>query len=183
MFSSSENWNRPKIEVSLLMNTLASAFKSKIKKLNENNIKFKIIGQTDPIPNFVLKAMYTVVEKTKNNTGIILNAAFNYGARLEIIDAVKSIANSVQQGQQKIEDICEETINQALYTRDLPDPDLLIRTSGEKRISNFLLWQLSYAEFYFTDKLWPEFNQDEFIIAMQDYQNRDRRFGKVTTEY
>jgi undecaprenyl diphosphate synthase len=120
------------------------------------------------------------VEQTKNNTGLIVNLAFNYGARLEILDAVKKIASAVKGGDLGVEDISEETISRALYTNGLPDPDLLIRTSGEKRISNFLLWQLSYAEFYFTETFWPDFDAVEFKNAIADYQKRDRRFGKLT---
>jgi undecaprenyl diphosphate synthase len=178
---STENWNRPKKEVSELMNTLFSAFRNKMKKLHENNIQFRFIGRTERIPSFVLGAINAVVNKTKNNTGLILNAAFNYGSRTEIIDAVKNIAQNVQKGNLKISDICEETISASLYTKNLPDPDLLIRTSGEMRISNFLLWQLSYAELYFTEKLWPEFNIDEFNIAIDEYQQRERRYGNVIT--
>jgi len=120
-----------------------------------------------------------VIEKTKNNTGLIVNLAFNYGARVEIIDAIQNIATSVREGRLDVEDINEETMSNALYTNGLPDPDLLIRTSGEQRISNFLLWQLSYAEFYFTEKYWPDFNAEEFKNAIINYQARKRRYGKL----
>ena len=119
------------------------------------------------------------MELTKNNTGMVLNMAFNYGGRIEILDAVVQIAKAVQEGQLAISEISEETFSQALYTKGLPDPDFLIRTSGEKRISNFLLWQLSYAELYFTDKCWPDFNEKEFKKAIADFQSRERRFGNL----
>ena len=119
------------------------------------------------------------MKRTEDNTGMILNMAFNYGARVEILDAVKKIVKAVQEGKLQVEDIDEATMDQALYTRGLPDPDLLIRTSGEKRISNFLLWQCSYAEFYFTEKCWPDFDEEEFKKAVEDFQSRERRYGKV----
>ncbi len=176
---STENWQRPKKEVMLLMAMITSKLNKKIEKLRKVNIRFQIMGRTDLIPKEVLKALKAGEKKTKNNSGMIMNLAFNYGGRIEIIDAVKNIAKSVQEGALDVEDICEETISQNLYTQGLPDPDLLIRTSGEQRISNFLLWQLSYAELYFTDKNWPEFNKDEFEKAILDFQRRERRFGSV----
>ena len=176
---STENWSRPKIEVAMLMKALEAVLNKKIQKLKKNNIKLHVIGRTERIPKFVLKTLNMVIEETKNNTGLIVNLAFNYGARQEIIDAVQNISRAVQEGQLNADDICEETINHALYTKGLPDPDLLIRTSGEKRISNFLLWQLSYAEFYFTDKFWPDFDKEELKKAIIDYRSRERRYGKV----
>jgi len=129
-----------------------------------------------------LDKIQETVARTKKNTGLTVNLAFNYGSRIEILDAIKKIALAVKSGQLNIEDICEETVTQALYTKGLPDPDLLIRTSGEKRISNFLLWQLSYSEFYFTEKYWPDFDESEFRKAILDYQGRDRRYGKLSSE-
>jgi len=176
---STENWSRPESEVAMLMNTLVFVINRKIKKLKNKNIKFQIIGRIDRIPKSVLRTINKAITHTKGNTGLILNLAFNYGSRLEIVDAVRSISQDVKDGSLDVDAITEDTISQALYTKGLPDPDLLIRTSGELRISNFLLWQLSYAEFYFTDKLWPDFDKDEFNKALQDYQNRERRYGNL----
>ena len=177
---STENWNRPEAEVTVLMNMVASALIKKVDHLNKNNIKFQMIGRKDRLPKVVLQAIEQAMAQTKNNTGLTVNLAFNYGSRVEIIDAVREIAEAVKQGTLNAPEISEQLFSQYLYTRDLPDPDLLIRTSGEKRISNFLLWQLSYAEFYFTDALWPDFDETEFKRALADFQNRDRRFGGVT---
>lgn len=176
---STENWSRPENEVEMLMSIITTVLNKKLAKLKRENIKFNIIGRRERIPNSVLEAMNYVSEETKNNTGLIVNLAFNYGSRLEILDGVKEIAQEVKDGRLAVRDITEDTISQSLYTKDLPDPDLLIRTSGEKRISNFLLWQLSYAEFYFTDKYWPEFDTNEFQKAIIEFQNRDRRFGNI----
>jgi len=176
---STENWDRPESEVSLIMNILTAALERKLQKLKKDNIQFQTIGRTDRIPDSLLSTLTKVIEETKNNTGLIVNLAFNYGSRIEIIDAIQSIARSVREGKLKIEDIDEEAISSALYTKGLPDPDLLIRTSGEQRISNFLLWQLSYAEFYFTEKLWPDFSAEEFKNAIINYQTRKRRYGKL----
>lgn len=177
---STENWNRPESEVSLIMNILTAALERKLQKLKKDNIQLRTIGRTERIPEPLLKTLTDVIEATKHNTGLIVNLAFNYGSRLEIVDAIQEIATSVREGQLDVEAISEETINNALYTRDLPDPDLLIRTSGEQRISNFLLWQLSYAEFYFTEKFWPDFNAEEFKNAIVNYQARKRRYGKLS---
>ena len=174
---STENWNRPEAEVSMLMNMLATILERKMRKLEKDNIKFQCMGHRDRIPRAVLHVMEEAIERTKNNTSLIVNLAFNYGSRLEILDAVKKISQAVKDEKMGIDDITEDTIAQALYTKDLPDPDLLIRTSGEKRISNFLLWQLSYTELYFTEKFWPDFDTKEFKKAILDYQNRERRYG------
>ena len=179
---STENWGRPENEVSLIMSILTAVLDKKLQKLKNDNIQLRMIGRKERVPKTLYETIAAVIEETKNNTGLIVNLAFNYGSRLEIIDAVKSIAESVRSGQLNIEDICEDTISRSLYTNGLPDPDLLIRTSGEQRISNFLLWQLSYAEFYFTKKFWPDFNTEEFKKAIFDYQRRERRFGKLATE-
>ena len=177
---STENWNRPEHEIKGLMQTITAVLQAKINKLKNLNMKFQIIGRRDRIPESVIDAMNVTNEETKNNEGMIINLAFNYGSRLEIIDAIQNISKEVVDGKLKIEDINEETVRSNLYTKDLPDPDLLIRTSGEKRISNFLLWQLSYAELYFTDIYWPDFSTDEFDKAILDYQSRERRFGHST---
>lgn len=177
---STENWNRPENEVSLIMNILTAVLDKKLQKLKNDNIQLRTIGRTEKIPKALLETIQSVIDATKDNTGLIVNLAFNYGARVEIIDAVQNIAKAVAAGQLKAADICEETISESLYTRGLPDPDLLIRTSGEQRISNFLLWQLSYAEFYFTEKFWPDFDSNELKKAILDYQRRERRYGKLT---
>ena len=176
---STENWSRPESEVSMLMNLLTTVLYKKIDKLNKSNVKFQTIGRQERIPESVLSVFGKLKQQTEKNTGLILNLAFNYGSRLEMIDAIKAIGHKLIEKKINIDDINEATISQALYTKDLPDPDLLIRTSGEKRISNFLLWQLSYAEFYFTEKFWPDFTTDEFKKAIADYQNRERRYGSV----
>jgi len=179
---STENWDRPENEVALIMNILTAVLERKLEKLKKDNIKLLTIGRTDRAPEPLLKTLTSVMEATKNNTGLIVNLAFNYGARVEIVDAVQSIAQAVNEGQLNVEDINEATISDALYTKGLPDPDLLIRTSGEQRISNFLLWQLSYAELYFTEKFWPDFSGEEFKSAITSYQTRDRRYGKVNAQ-
>ena len=164
------------------MNIVAAVLNRKLKKLKQDNFKFRMIGREEGLPENCLEAIKLVVEETKENKGVKINLAFNYGSRIEILDAIKSIARSVQQGELSVEDIDEDSVNNALYTHGLPDPDLLIRTSGEQRISNFLLWQLSYAELYFTDKFWPDFSIEEFKRALLDYQNRQRRFGNLTPQ-
>lgn len=179
---SSENWNRPSNEVSTIMNIVAAVLNRKLKKLKQDNFKFRMIGREEGLPENCLEAIKLVVHETRENSGVNINLAFNYGARIEIIDAIKTICRSVQSGKVAVDDINEDSVNDALYTHGLPDPDLLIRTSGEKRISNFLLWQLSYAEFYFTEKFWPDFSIEEFKAALLDYQNRQRRFGNLTPQ-
>jgi undecaprenyl diphosphate synthase len=179
---STENWNRPETEVSMLMNIIDTVLKKKLNKLKKRDMVFNIIGRKDRIPEPVITSINTVIEQTKNNSGMVVNLAFNYGARLEIIDAIKGIVGDVQTGRITPEQINEELFASYLYTKNLPDPDLLIRTSGEHRISNFLLWQLSYAEFYFTDVLWPDFDKEQFEQAIQTYQHRNRRFGGINSK-
>jgi len=179
---STENWERPENEVSVIMNILASVLERKLQKLINDNIQLRTIGRTDRVPKTLLDTLTEVINETSSNTGLIVNLAFNYGARVEIVDAIRAIARRVEDGSLKSVDINEDIVSDSLYTKGLPDPDLLIRTSGEQRISNFLLWQLSYAEMYFTDKLWPDFTADEFKKAIADYQSRDRRYGKVAAE-
>ena len=176
---STENWTRPQSEVSMLMRTLITVLNSKVMNLHKRNIRLQFIGKKNGIPDAVLKTLSAAAELTRNNTGLIVNLAFNYGSRIEILEAVRKIAAAVKKDEMSLEDIDEKNFSEALYTRDLPDPDLLIRTSGEQRISNFLLWQLSYAELYFTEKFWPEFDEKEFRKAIADYQGRDRRYGSV----
>ncbi len=176
---STENWDRPKTEIMILMRTLSDVLKRKIEKLNRLNIKFQMIGCREGAPAEVLKAVDMTQNATQQNTGMILNMAFNYGGRKEIIDGIKAIALKVKDGQLEVKNITDETLSNALYTAGLPDPDLLVRTSGEQRISNFLLWQCSYAEFYFTEKCWPDFTPEEFKKAILEFQNRERRYGNV----
>jgi undecaprenyl diphosphate synthase len=177
---STENWSRPEQEVSSLMNILVAVLQKKIQKLHQTNIRFQIIGRLEGVPDSVLAALRDVADQTRENTGLIMNLAFNYGARTEMVDAIKSIVRKVQSKEIEVDQIDESLVNRSLYTRDLPDPDLLIRTSGEKRISNFLLWQLSYAELYFTETFWPDFGDAEFRNAISEFQRRERRFGRVT---
>lgn len=176
---SAENWNRPKKEVTMLMDALARNLDKKIVELDKAKIRFKVLGREEGVPEKLLKSLRSAEAKTKDNTGMTLNLAFNYGARQEILDAVKKICERVKREKIAVHAITEFDICDALYTKGIPDPDLLIRTSGEQRISNFLLWQLSYSELYFTPKYWPDFNQREFEKAVADYQKRERRYGKV----
>lgn len=178
---STENWNRPESEVMLLLNMITTVLQKKQQVLMKLNVKFGLIGRRDQIPPPLLSAIDEIINVTKSNTGMLLNMAFNYGSRIEILDAVRSLASEVREGRMGLDDITEEAFSSKLYTHGMPDPDLLIRTSGEKRISNFLLWQLSYAEFYFTEKFWPEFDTVEFEKALTDFRCRERRFGNVHT--
>ena len=177
---STENWSRPAHEVNMLMSTFITVLNKKIKNLNENGIRIQFIGKRDGVPESVLKVIEKASTSTQKNKGLVLNIAFNYGGRQEILEAVKKIFQSVERHELNLADLSLESFGDFLYTKGLPDPDLLIRTSGEKRISNFLLWQLSYAEFYFTEKFWPDFNDEEFEKALTDFKSRDRRYGKVT---
>lgn len=177
---STENWNRPKNEVSMLIHTLVAVLNRKVKKMHEAGVRLQFIGRRQGIPDQVSKGFEEAAQLTKNNTRLTVNVAFNYGGRTEILDGISKVISDVQSGELKPENLNEEVFGQYLYTKGLPDPDLLIRTSGEKRISNFLLWQLSYAEFYFTDKYWPDFDETEFRKAVEDFQNRERRFGGLT---
>ena len=179
---STENWNRPKIEVDTLMKLLVSALKKELKTLQSNNIKLNAIGNLDNLPTGVRKELTEVIEKTQANTRMTLTLALSYGARDEIINAVKIISEKVKNNIISLDAIEESIINQHLYTQNMPDVDLLIRTSGEHRISNFLLWQIAYAEFYFTDVLWPDFNEEELHKALLSYQKRERRFGKTSEQ-
>ncbi len=179
---STENWTRPANEVSMLMQTMVSVLSQKLRSLHENNIRFHLSGRREGAPQTVLQAFDQAVEYTKGNTGLILNIAFNYGGRQEILDAVRDFGSDLLAGRAALKDLDEKSFSRYLYTDGLPDPDLLIRTSGEMRISNFLLWQLSYAEFYFTDKFWPDFTADELDKAIRDFAGRTRRFGDVNAK-
>lgn len=179
---STENWNRPKKEVNTLMSLLASSLKKELKSLQKNNIQLRAIGDLNNLPQKAHKELEDVIAKTAKNNRMILNLALSYGSRAEIVNAVKSISKKVVNNELKIENIDIKTINNHLYTFSLPDVDFLIRTSGEQRISNFLLWQISYAELYFTKTLWPDFNKECFYEAIKEYQRRERRYGKTSEQ-
>lgn len=179
---STENWNRPKMEVKTLMNLLVSSLKKEIKTLEENNIRLNAIGNIDSLPNKASKELKEVMERTKSNEKMILTLALSYGSREEITRMVKDICTKVKNNIISPENIDESVINEHLYTQNLPDVDLLIRTSGEQRISNFLLWQIAYAELFFTEVLWPDFNKEHLFEAILNYQNRERRFGKTSDQ-
>ena len=174
---STENWKRPKLEVEALMNLLNTYLKKELKELHENNVKITTIGDIEVLPIKSLEAVNNAINKTKDNTGMNLNIALNYGSRNDIKNAVVDIVKNCKSGKIDIEDINEDMISNYLSTKSIPDPDLIIRTSGEQRISNFLLWELAYSEFYFTDVYWPDFNEEELRKAIYVYQSRDRRFG------
>ena len=176
---STENWNRPKDEVDGLMNLFAKTIASEIEELNENKVRIKFIGNTDLLPEFAREALDSATEYTKDNTGITLILALSYSSRWEILNATKQIANKVKSGELNEDDITDEIFSNHLSTAGIPDPELIIRTSGEYRISNFLLWQIAYSEFYFTDTLWPDFREKDFELAIESFQNRERRFGKT----
>ncbi len=179
---STENWNRPKLEVDTLMRLLVSSLKKEIKTLLKNDIKLNAIGNLDTLPKKAQKELNEVIEKTKNNKRMILTLALSYGSREELIHAVKDISQKVKNEELSLDAIDESIINQHLYTRNLPDVDLLIRTSGEQRISNFLLWQIAYAELYFSKILWPDFRREDLYEAIYNYQTRERRFGKTSEQ-
>lgn len=176
---SKENWRRPKSEVSGLMRLLKMYLQREIDIINKENIRLNVIGDIDGMPQDVQNILRRAMHDTRTNTGLLLNLALNYGARSEIIQAAKKIAEGYKHGRITLEEINEDSFSGYLYTAGLPDPDLLIRTSGEMRISNFLLWQCSYSEFYFVKKLWPDFNEDDFKKAIAEYQKRHRRFGGI----
>lgn len=179
---STENWNRPKEEVDALMSLLVNTMVSETDTLMKNNVQLLSIGDLNRLPNDAKRNIQDCIAKTSSNTGLKLVIALSYSARWEIIQAVKNIAQSVKNEEMQIEQIDEQLFSSALTTKEMPDPDLLIRTSGELRISNFLLWQLAYAELYFTDCLWPEFTKEEFYKAIVEYQGRERRFGKTSEQ-
>ena len=174
-----ENWNRPQDEIDTLMKYLARYLKSEQREMADNNVRLQAIGQTERLPEFVREQLEATRVFLEKSTGTILTLALSYGGRTELVDAVRSIAEKALKGGIISQDISEETISEHLYTSGMPDPDLLIRTSGEMRISNFLLWQISYAELVVTDKLWPDFDELEFCAALEEFAVRNRRFGKV----
>ena len=179
---STENWNRPKEEVDALMNLLVRSIHNETPTLMKNNIRLRAIGNLDSLDQKTRDILNEAIEKTSKNTRMTLVLALSYSSRWEITEAVKTIAKAVQQGQISVDEISADTVKDALNTTFMPSPDLLIRTSGEYRISNFLLWQLAYTELYFTDVLWPDFNKEELYKALIDYQKRERRFGKTSQQ-
>ncbi|NIK10821.1 isoprenyl transferase [Alkalibacillus sp. S2W] len=174
---STENWKRPHSEVEFILKLPSQFLDTYLPGLKENNVKITTIGDFASLPDFTQKAVNQAIEETKNNDGMSLILALNYGSRKELVEATKQIAQDVQENSLQIDEIDENVIEQHLLTYTVPDPDLLIRTSGEKRLSNYLLWQLAYAEFYFTDQLWPEFDENALDEAIKEYQHRKRRFG------
>lgn len=179
---STENWNRPKFEINALMTLLVRTINKETKTLTDNNIKLNAIGDLESLPSSCLKELNEAIEKTKGNTRMTLTLALSYSSKWEMTEAIKAIAKNVKSGELDIDQIDESTIDQHLCTRGIPDPELLIRTSGEQRISNFLLWQIAYSELYFTDKLWPDFDRTDLEAAIIDYQGRERRFGKISEQ-
>ena len=179
---STENWNRPKIEVNALMSLLISSLNKESVTFKENDVRVNAIGNIKSLPDSAQKTLKQVIKETQNNKKIVLTLALSYGAREEIINTIKNISKKVVNNDLTIEEIDEKIINNHLYTFNLPDVDLMIRTSGEKRISNFLLWQMAYAELYFTNILWPDFRKEHFYDAIIEYQNRERRFGKTSDQ-
>jgi undecaprenyl diphosphate synthase len=176
---STENWNRPENEVSTLMMLLQRAVQSELPELMERNVRLRVIGRTDGVPAGVRRGIDTVVDRTRDNTGLQLMMAFNYGGRDELLEAFRRLAVEVREGRLDPETLSEKDVSRALYTADVPDPDLLIRTSGEMRVSNFLLWQIAYTELWITPDLWPDFGARAFYTALADFQGRTRRFGGV----
>jgi undecaprenyl diphosphate synthase len=176
---SSENWKRPPQQVSALMNLLKETLDKETKELLENNVRARAIGKIEQLPHFCQKALQRTIQLTSQNSGLILNLALNYGSRGEIVEAVRRIASEVEDGEYGANKIGEKTISAHLFTADLPDPDLLIRTSAEMRLSNFLLWQMAYTEIWVTDILWPDFRRKHLYQAIESYQSRERRFGKI----
>ena len=174
---STENWKRPKNEVSALFKLLEKYIDSQADSLVRNNIRLSVIGRLEGLPESVQDKLKRVMDRTKDNTALVLNLALNYGAKIEIVDAVRAIVKDCVSGRIKLEEIGEKSFSDYLYTSGLPDPDLLIRTSGEMRLSNFLLWQIAYSELYISKKLWPDFKGKDLLKAIEEYQKRQRRYG------
>lgn len=179
---SSENWNRPKTEVKALMSLLVSSLKKELKTLNDNNIRLHAIGETSSLPKNCQSELAEVIDLTKDHQHMTLTLALSYGSREELTKAARELAREVAEGKRDLDSITEEALASKLYTADIPDPDLLIRTSNEYRISNYLLWQIAYSELYFTPKLWPDFKEEDLYEAILNYQNRERRFGKISEQ-
>ena len=176
---SSENWKRPESEIKFLMKLFLATIKNELRLLMEHGVRLRLIGDRKSLPPEVVEAYEEAEKKTSENTKLNFNIALNYGSRQEILDAFKILGEKIKSSELNIEDICIKDLSDNLYTKDIPDPDFLIRTSGEHRISNFLLWQISYSELYFTKILWPDFKQKHFLKAIEEYQKRNRRFGKL----
>jgi len=179
---STENWNRPEPEVNALMHLLVETVGNELDTLNENKIRLQAIGDLSKLPTKTYDALVEAIEDTKDNDRMTLVLALNYSSRWEITKAAQDIAKDVQSGDMKVEDITDSVFSQYLTTKNIPDPELMIRTSGEQRISNYLLWQLAYAELYFSEVFWPEFRKEHFIDAIEDFQSRERRFGKTSEQ-
>lgn len=179
---STENWSRPKAEVDGLMDLLVNTIVGEVEELDKSNVIVKTLGDLEGLPDNCRNEMLNAYERTKNNTGVQLNLALNYSSRWEMVNAVKKIAEEVRNGNLASESISDETIASHLTTAGIPDPELMIRTSGEHRVSNFLLWQLAYTEFHFTEVLWPDFKREDLYKAVLDYQSRERRFGMVSEQ-
>ena len=175
---SEENWNRPQMEISALMKLLVSSLKKEVRNLNKNNVRFTVIGDMTKMDNFVQDELNEAIELTQNNDGLNLNLALSYGGRQEIINAFKRLYSQISSANE----ITEKRFESQLYTSSIPDPDLLIRTGGEMRVSNFLLWQIAYTELHITNTFWPAFGRDKLLIAINDYQQRERRFGKISEQ-
>jgi len=179
---STENWSRPSFEVNALMALLVETVKRELSTLNKNNIRLQAIGDLSKLPDMTRKTLLEGIEQTKNNTRMTLILALNYSSRWEIVEAVKKIATQVNDGLLSVDNITSDVFSEYLTTKDIPDPELMIRTSGEHRISNYLLWQAAYAELYFTSVLWPDFRREHFYQALLDFQGRERRFGKISEQ-
>jgi undecaprenyl diphosphate synthase len=179
---STENWKRPKNEVKTLMSLLVSTLSDEVKSLQENNIRLMAIGSIENLPQKAQQKLAEVIEQTKDNKALTLTLALSYGSREEIVNVIKNISKKVVNSELQIKEIDEKIINNHLYTFSLPDVDFLIRTSGEQRVSNFLLWQIAYAEMFFTEVLWPDFRKEHLFKAIQNYQQRERRFGKISEQ-
>lgn len=179
---STENWSRPKEEVDGLMDLLVRTLSNEVEELHKNNVIITTIGDLEGLPVSCRSELSMAFEKTKNNTGVQLNLALNYSSRWELVNAMKKIGRRIESGTVRADEVNEDLIRSSLTTSALPDPELLIRTSGEQRISNFLLWQIAYTELYFTDVLWPDFKEEDFYQAILDYQSRERRFGMVSAQ-
>ena len=179
---STENWNRPKSEITLLFRYLDKFFKDNIATFMKDGIRVQVMGDISRLPKHTQKTVNNAIEQTKNNDNYVFNIALNYGSRQELVKATKEIASEVKEGKLDINDINEETISNHLYTKNLPPIDLMIRTSGEQRLSNYLLYQLAYSEFIFTPIYWPDFHKEDFEACLEQYRTRDRRYGKITEE-
>lgn len=176
---STENWKRPASEVKILMQLLVEYLRKEAAELNKKNVVVNSIGDISKLPELCIRELHNVYELTKNNTGLVLNLALNYGGRDDIVSSIKKISEKVKMGKLDIKDIDETIVSENLYTANMPDPDIIIRTAGEQRLSNFLLWQCAYSEFFYTDVKWPDFKKEDLLKIIFDYQNRERRYGGI----